>query len=84
MNFKIGKLFLWTVNGSHTTQPNVTYVTVLFHPFLQVSNRDLLHATVALYDNCLPDITPEVLYSTVCDKWATTVLLVRNVEGELL
>ncbi|PIK34633.1 hypothetical protein BSL78_28544 [Apostichopus japonicus] len=46
-----------------------------------VSNRDLLHATVALYDNCLPDITPEVLYSTVCDKWATTVLLVRNVEG---
>ena len=48
---------------------------------LQVSNQELLHAVVALYDNCLPEITPEVLYPTVCGKWAKTLVLLRDFQG---
>ena len=48
---------------------------------LQVSNQELLHAVVALYDNCLPEITPEVLYPTVCGKWAKTLVLLRDFKG---
>lgn len=48
---------------------------------LQVSNQELLHAIVALYDNCLPEITPEVLYPTVCGKWAKTLVLLRDFQG---
>ncbi|XP_022109771.1 uncharacterized protein LOC110989581 [Acanthaster planci] len=43
-----------------------------------VPNRELLHAVIALYDMCLPDITPEVLYFTVCGKWAKTLMLIRD------
>ncbi|XP_071498468.1 uncharacterized protein [Diadema antillarum] len=43
-----------------------------------VSNRELLHAVVGLYDTCLPDITPQVLYATVTGKWAKTLILVRS------
>ncbi|XP_032241531.1 uncharacterized protein LOC116620093 isoform X2 [Nematostella vectensis] len=46
--------------------------------FQEVSNVDLLHSVVGLYDVCLPDITPEVLYPTVCAKWAKTLILVRS------
>ncbi|KAJ7388896.1 hypothetical protein OS493_035043 [Desmophyllum pertusum] len=49
-----------------------------------VSNQDLLHAVVALYDNCLPEITPEVLYPTVCGKWAKTLVLLRDFQDVLL
>lgn len=49
--------------------------------FFQVSNQDLLHAVVALYDTCLPEITPEVLYPTVCGKWAKTIVLLRDFQG---
>ncbi|XP_062613962.1 uncharacterized protein LOC134275707 isoform X1 [Saccostrea cucullata] len=45
-----------------------------------ISNRDLLHAVVGLYDVSLSDMTPDVLYSSVCDKWARTVVLVRDVQ----
>ena len=45
-----------------------------------VSNRELFHAAVALYDVSLPEITPEILYSTVTEKWARTILLVRDAE----
>ncbi|XP_056020294.1 uncharacterized protein LOC125668607 isoform X2 [Ostrea edulis] len=45
-----------------------------------ISNRDLLHAVVGLYDVSLSDMTPDVLYSSVCDKWARTVILVRDVQ----
>ncbi|XP_020611801.1 uncharacterized protein LOC110050239 isoform X2 [Orbicella faveolata] len=48
-----------------------------------VSNQELLHAVVALYDNCLPEITPEVLYPTVCGKWAKTLLLLRDFQDVL-
>ena len=48
---------------------------------LQVSNQELLHAVVALYDTCLPEITPEVLYPTVCGKWAKTLVLLRDFQG---
>nr|XP_022317726.1 uncharacterized protein LOC111120953 isoform X2 [Crassostrea virginica] len=43
-----------------------------------ISNRDLLHAVVGLYDVSLSDMTPDVLYSSVCDKWARTIVLVRD------
>ena len=45
-----------------------------------VSNRELFHAAVALYDVSLPEITPEILYSTVTEKWARTILLVRDAD----
>lgn len=45
-----------------------------------ISNRDLLHAVVGLYDVSLSDMTPDVLYSSVCDKWARTIVLVRDVQ----
>ncbi|XP_078352937.1 uncharacterized protein LOC144637734 isoform X1 [Oculina patagonica] len=48
-----------------------------------VSNQELLHAVVALYDNCLPEITPEVLYPTVCGKWAKTLVLLRDFQDVL-
>ena len=48
---------------------------------LQVPNRELLHAIVALYDVCLPDITPEVLYDTVAGKGAKTLILIRDPKG---
>ncbi|XP_071954182.1 uncharacterized protein [Antedon mediterranea] len=48
-----------------------------------VCNKELLHAVVGLYDVCLPDITPEVLYNTVCGKYAKTIILVRE-NSELL
>lgn len=48
-----------------------------------VSNRDLLHAAVALYDVSLSDMTPDVLYCSVCDKSARTVLLLRDIDGTL-
>ncbi|XP_052777433.1 uncharacterized protein LOC128214809 isoform X2 [Mya arenaria] len=43
-----------------------------------VSNRDLLHACIGLYDVSLSEMTPDVLYSTVCEKWARTIILVRD------
>ena len=46
-----------------------------------MSNQELLHAVVALYDSCLPEITPEVLYPTVCGKWAKTLVLLRDFQG---
>lgn len=46
-----------------------------------MSNQELLHAVVALYDKCLPEITPEVLYPTVCGKWAKTLVLLRDFQG---
>ncbi|XP_022783132.1 uncharacterized protein LOC111323938 isoform X2 [Stylophora pistillata] len=49
-----------------------------------VSNEDLLHAVVALYDICLPEITPEVLYPTVCGKWEKTIVLLRDFQDLLL
>ncbi|XP_072033963.1 uncharacterized protein [Amphiura filiformis] len=43
-----------------------------------IPNGELFHAVVALYDVCLPDITPEVLYDTVAGKGARTLILVRD------
>ncbi|XP_005102219.2 uncharacterized protein LOC101854343 isoform X2 [Aplysia californica] len=45
-----------------------------------VSNRDLLHAVVALYDISLSDMDTETLYATVCSKWARTIVLVQDVK----
>ena len=44
---------------------------------LQIKNKEILHAVVALYNSCLPNIEPDVLYSTVCGKnsWTLVVLL---------
>ncbi|KAH3831837.1 uncharacterized protein LOC127880314 isoform X2 [Dreissena polymorpha] len=43
-----------------------------------MSNRELLHAVVGLYDVSLSEMTPDVLYSTVCEKWARTIILIRD------
>jgi hypothetical protein len=44
----------------------------------------LLHGAVGLYDVCLPDITPEVLYGTVCGKWAKTLIFIRSLSGTFI
>ncbi|RDD46139.1 hypothetical protein TrispH2_001370 [Trichoplax sp. H2] len=44
-----------------------------------ISNRDLLHAIVGLYDICLPDVTPEVIYDCVCARFSKTVILLRDI-----
>ena len=51
---------------------------------LQISNRDLLHAVVGLYDACLADMTPDCIYDTICEKWARTIVLVRDLQGTYL
>ncbi|KAJ8305913.1 hypothetical protein KUTeg_016458 [Tegillarca granosa] len=33
---------------------------------------------LGLYDVTLTEMTPDVLYSTVCEKWARTIILVRD------
>ncbi|OWF56345.1 uncharacterized protein LOC110449214 [Mizuhopecten yessoensis] len=45
-----------------------------------ISNTDLLHAVVGLYDVSLSEMTPDVLYATVCEKWARTIVLVRDLK----
>ncbi|XP_067134324.1 uncharacterized protein [Centruroides vittatus] len=42
------------------------------------SPSDLLHAVVALYDTCLPDLTAQVLYRTVCVEGSKTLFLLRD------
>jgi len=44
----------------------------------------LLHAVVGLYDTSLTELTPDVIYSTVCSKWAKTIILVRDVKGKIV
>ena len=51
--------------------------------FSQVDNNDLLHAVVGLYDVSLSEMTPEVIYATICEKWARTVLLIADESGTL-
>jgi len=41
----------------------------------------LLHAVVGLYDVSLSEMTPDVLYSTICEKWARTIIFVRDLQG---
>ena len=45
--------------------------------------REALHALIALYNTCLPNITPELLYSTVCTKDARSLMLVMSPEAAL-
>ncbi|XP_062509901.1 uncharacterized protein LOC134186012 isoform X2 [Corticium candelabrum] len=48
-----------------------------------VLNRDLLHAVVALYDQSLPDVTSDIIYSHVCRSASKTLLFIRDKEGVL-
>lgn len=61
------------------------YFSIIFFYCLcyifQITNRDLLHAVVGLYNVSLSEMTPDVLYSTVCEKWARTIVLVRDLQG---
>ncbi|XP_060552113.1 uncharacterized protein LOC132713503 isoform X2 [Ruditapes philippinarum] len=51
------------------------------HGIIQgISNNDLLHAVIGLYDVSLSEMTPDVLYSTVCEKWGRTIVLVRDIQ----
>ncbi|XP_015904919.1 uncharacterized protein [Parasteatoda tepidariorum] len=42
------------------------------------SPTDLLHAVIALYNRCLPDVTVQSLYRTVCAEGTKTLLLLRD------
>ncbi|XP_050402209.1 uncharacterized protein LOC126818717 [Patella vulgata] len=48
-----------------------------------ISNSDLLHAVVGLYDIALSEMTLDVLYATVCERWARTIVLVQDVKDAL-
>ncbi|ESO92571.1 hypothetical protein LOTGIDRAFT_233022 [Lottia gigantea] len=45
-----------------------------------ISNDNLLHAVVGLYDIALSEMTLDVLYATVCEKWARTIVLVQDMK----
>ena len=49
---------------------------------VQINNRELLHAVIALYAVSLSEMTPDTLYASVCEKWARTIVLLRDVNGE--
>ena len=51
------------------------------HLFLQIPNRELLHGVIGLYDVSLSEMTPDVLYTSVCDKQAKTIVLLRDIKG---
>ena len=55
---------------------------LLYLTLLQISNRELLHAVVGLYDVSLGEMTPDTLYSTICERWARTIILLRDVKGK--
>ena len=40
-----------------------------------------MHATAALYNTSLSEMTPDVLYACLCDKQARTILLLRDAQG---
>ena len=48
-----------------------------------IKNRDLLHAIVALYNSCLPNIEPDALYSTICGKHSWTIVVLLSAETAL-
>lgn len=48
-----------------------------------VENKDLLHAVANLYGVSLPELTDDIIYPTLCEKWSRTLLLLRE-EGEVL
>lgn len=48
-----------------------------------IPNREILHAVAALYDRSLPEVTEDIIYSTVCEKYARTILLVWDKEEAL-
>ena len=43
---------------------------------------ELLHAVVGLYDSYLPEITPEVLYSTLTCRSTMTLVFLKDVQGK--
>eukprot|EP00116_Pleurobrachia_bachei_P002973 sb/3463235/ len=43
-----------------------------------VPDWELLHSIVGLYDNYLPEITPEVLYSTLTSRSSITLVFLRD------
>ena len=51
------------------------------HVPFQIPNVELLHAVVGLYDVSLTEMTPDVLYNTVCGKGARTIIILRDVKG---
>ena len=49
---------------------------------LQISNQDLFHAVVGLYDASLPDMTLDVIYENVYAKQAKTIIVLRDLKGK--
>ncbi|KAK2144981.1 hypothetical protein LSH36_713g01000 [Paralvinella palmiformis] len=73
-------------NGTTVT---VTPVLLDFRRILQskssvevvpgVPNEELLHSVIGLYNTSLSEMTPDVLYTSVCDKRARTIILLQSV-----
>ena len=57
--------------------------SLLCNKFPQVSNQELLHGVVALYDVSLNDMTPDTMYSSTCDRNAKTIVLIQDEEGSV-
>ena len=43
-----------------------------------IPNTDLLHAAATLYGISLSEVTDDIIYSTLCEKWSKTILLVLD------
>jgi len=44
---------------------------------------DLLHGVANLYSVSLPEVTDDIIYPTLCEKWSKTLLLLRD-EDEVI
>ena len=47
-----------------------------------MANRELLHAVAALYDQSLPDVTRDIIYTHICKPSSRSVLFIRDAQGE--
>lgn len=43
-----------------------------------IENIDLLHAAAHLYEVALPELTEDIIYPTLCEKWSKTILMFRS------
>ncbi|XP_065834268.1 uncharacterized protein [Oscarella lobularis] len=48
-----------------------------------VANRELLHAVAALYDQSLPDVTRDIIYTHICKPSSRSVLFIRDAQGAI-
>lgn len=86
---KIDELCIPSAVLQHLTNYNIYSILLsvwlcatIWRVCLKVSNQELLHAVIALYAVSLSEMAPDTLYASVCEKWARTIILLRDVSGK--